>query len=963
MARAAVAGAAITIEGVSQGVATVTVRATDGDGGEAEQSFQVTVPNRGPEAAGTIPARTVSVGETATIDVSPYFRDADGDVLSYAATSSNTGVGGVSVSGSSVAVSALARGVVTVTVTARDPQGLTAQQSFQVTVPNRGPQAAGTIPAQAVSVGEIATIDAAPYFRDADGDVLSYAATSSNTGVGGVSVSGSSVVVSALARGAFTATVTARDPQGLTAHQSFQVTVPNRGPEATGTIPAQTVSVGEAVSVDVAVHFRDPDGDPLSYTAASSDERIATAAVAGAVVTIGGLAQGTATITVTAADTEGSSIQLNFAVTVRQEMAALTISAVDPPVLVEGESATISGSGFSRSLAENQVFVGDLIARITSVAETSLTITVPAADCLPPRQAQLRVVVGGLSDARSIGITPLSREDLELPRDTYRYTDAGDGYLHLPGDATGGDYLIGVVSTSDVPSSLTPVTMTSTMGDPTVVADVSTEVEAPQPHRAVPIGLSPASYRSAPEPASPGTRLSGEEPSFTPSRDWARHTEMMARNVDLIRRLGSATPDLGRVRQTRAMATGDTLTLFADFRRTCTTSGQVRAVVRLVGESTIWLDDISNPSGTFTDSELAELDAFYASHVESVHDGYYGDLSDVDANGRVLILMTKETNKQQGLRGWVWSGDLFPTARCRTSNEREVFFGVVPDPDGVFGQAWTRQRTLESYPSLLTHEIAHLVQYNALVFGSGRNLATWALEGGATLSEQLVAYRVFGHGSRQDMGWSEFRDGLSWYEEWVVDLAHFFGWDSSGDRSGRVEGAPERCSWIGLPQDGNDGPCRGLFRAVYGVPSVLFRYAMDRWGDDYPGGEQALMTHLTQSPRVGYAALEEVSSWPIEQILADFYASLWVDLYRGDADGMASWDLADIWSRLAENRWLVPYTSSSSRLRRDWRVRAGSTFYLRWTPSGPRGPTSLKVTTPGGGPASDYVSVWALRIR
>ena len=493
-----------------------------------------------------------------------------------------------------------------------------------------------------------------------------------------------------------------------------------------------------------------------------------------------------------------------------------------------------------------------------------------------------------------------------------------------------------------------------------------TETIDVSPYFTVPIGFSPADYRSAPAVASPGGRLSGEEQSFTPGRDWAWDNEMMARNLDLIRRLGPATLDLGRARQIRAMATGDTLTLFADGNPTCTTRGQVRAVVRLVGESAIWLDDIANPSGTFTDSELAELDAFYAAHIKSVHDGYYGSLSDVDGNGRILILMTKEVNEQDGqssfVGGWVWIPDLFPTIECRTSNEAEIFFGRVPDPDGDFGHAFTRQWTLEYYPSLMTHEITHLVQLAAEIRAGGRK-TVWEREGGATLAEQLVAYRVFGHGSGQDMGWSEFSSGLSWYQNWAVDLAHFFGWDSSGDGSGRVEGAPERCSWIGLPREGNDGPCRGSSRAVYGVPSVLLRYAMDRWGDDYPGGEQALMTRLTQSPWVGYAALEEVSSWPIEQILADFYVSLWLDLYGGDADGMASWDLADIWSRLAENRWLVPYTSSSSRLRRDWRVRAGSTFYLRWTPGGPRGPTSVKVTTPGGGPAPGHVSVWALRIR
>ena len=102
-----------------------------GDGGTTAPS-----PNRAPAVAGAIPDRTVHAGETATLDVSAQFTDPDG--------------------GSTVEVAALATGSATVTVTATDPGGLTASQSFGVTVPNREPQPAGAIPDQDVHVGETA---------------------------------------------------------------------------------------------------------------------------------------------------------------------------------------------------------------------------------------------------------------------------------------------------------------------------------------------------------------------------------------------------------------------------------------------------------------------------------------------------------------------------------------------------------------------------------------------------------------------------------------------------------------------------------------------------------------------------------------------------------------------------------------------------------------------------------------
>ena len=88
--------------GVAEGRATVTVTAADPDGLTAAQSAVVTVQqsNRAPEAVGSIPAQSLDPGGRVTLDVTGYFRDPDGDALTYAATSSNAGVASVSMSGS-----------------------------------------------------------------------------------------------------------------------------------------------------------------------------------------------------------------------------------------------------------------------------------------------------------------------------------------------------------------------------------------------------------------------------------------------------------------------------------------------------------------------------------------------------------------------------------------------------------------------------------------------------------------------------------------------------------------------------------------------------------------------------------------------------------------------------------------------------------------------------------------------
>ena len=65
--------------------------------------------NRAPESAGSIPGQTLNVGDAATLNLSSYFTDADGDALSYAAESSVAAVVSVSVSGATLTVAGVAQ--------------------------------------------------------------------------------------------------------------------------------------------------------------------------------------------------------------------------------------------------------------------------------------------------------------------------------------------------------------------------------------------------------------------------------------------------------------------------------------------------------------------------------------------------------------------------------------------------------------------------------------------------------------------------------------------------------------------------------------------------------------------------------------------------------------------------------------------------------------------------------------
>ena len=990
---ASVSGSVVSLTAITQGMSTVTVTARDPDGLSAEQSIAVTIPNRAPTALDTIPSSTLLAGNTLEFDLARYFTDPDGDALTFTAASANAGVASVESVGSTLTITGRAPGSTRVTVTVTDPAGMAIQQMFGVTVPNREPVAIGAIPGQSVVSGQTATIDASPFFSDPDGQTLSYAAASSNSGVASAAVAGATVTLTGVAVGTASITVTATDLGELTAQQRFSVTVraANDAPEVVSTIPDLSLTVNEARTWRGSSHFRDPNGDALTYAAGSSNAAVVLALVSGGEFGIGAVSVGSAVVTVTASDPGGLSAQLSFQVTVQPKaQAEVVISGVEPGVLVEGASARITGSGFSATAAQNQVSVGGRGARVTAATGTSLTIMVPRADCLPPRREELRVAVGSNSDVRTVGVTPQS---LDIEPNRYWYTYGGNGCLDLSGSASGGEYLIGVASISEDPASLTGVTLTGTPWDASVVATESGRIvvaadgealeEASRSGMAAlaqgPFSASAAFARQPTLPMAPSSTSGGigEWPLADDTLRMRRvraHNEVMARNQALLRRLGRATrPAVAAAR--RELQVGDTLTLYADFPEAglCTNSGQVRALVRLVGNSSIWLDDLGNPVETFTDSELANLDAFYSANVKGVHDDYFGGLSDVDGNGRFLVLMTKEVNREPDIRGWVWSGDLFPRAGCPTSNQAEIFYGQVPDPRGVVGAEVSKQDLLGYYPQLIAHEVTHLIQANAGVHlgaGGAGWKTSWEWEGGASLAEQLVAHGLFGHGSGQELGWSAYtasQEGRNWYwRAWVADMAAFFGLDWRGDGTGRISRAPEECSWVGREGEGNSGPCLG--NAVYGVPSMVLRYAMDRWGEDYAGGERALMRRLNVSPATGFASLVDVSpgrEWRPEQILADFYITLWLDLQPGRRTyGMSTWDLYDLFRRRPSNWQLQPYTSSSPSPRLTGRrVRAGSSLYFHWTPTGALSPTSIKVASPGGGRLPSHISVWALRLR
>ena len=195
---------------------------------------------------------------------------------------------------------------------------------------------------------------------------------------------------------------------------------PNRAPEAVNSIPAAQLTPGEIVAVDMSAYFSDPDGDTLSYEAATSAAGVATVSVSGSVVTVEAVAKGSATVTVTASDPDGDALHFTAESSspevataaiagTRIELealgwgtAAVTVTARDPGGLTAQLefSVTVEPPSPRWSICDRTTAVRDMILALTG-----------ADDCASVKGSELASISRlGLANA---GITSLKPDDFE----------------------------------------------------------------------------------------------------------------------------------------------------------------------------------------------------------------------------------------------------------------------------------------------------------------------------------------------------------------------------------------------------------------------------------------------------------------------------------------------------------------------------------------------------------------------
>ncbi len=276
VARVDVNGFNVTLQPLTLGTTEVTLEVADPYNETATTSFQVTVENLAPTVSMTLPNVRMDRVDSVVVDVSGVFVDEDGDAITISAESDDTNLLTTSVSGNSLTLDGVNLGTTNVTVTATDANGATVSTTFIVTVVNLDPTVAATIDAFQLQVGgEPETRDVASAFGDDGPEALVLSVTASGPEVATAAVSGMSLTVTPVARGATSVTVTATDAQGLTVEQVVSVSVSDSELKnvANATLASFSRAILSSVSSTVGARLlADSDGLYAPFTSFTLDD-------------------------------------------------------------------------------------------------------------------------------------------------------------------------------------------------------------------------------------------------------------------------------------------------------------------------------------------------------------------------------------------------------------------------------------------------------------------------------------------------------------------------------------------------------------------------------------------------------------------------------------------------------------------------------------------------------------------
>lgn len=289
--------------------------------------------------------------------------------------------------------------------------------------------------------------------------------------------------------------------------------------------------------------------------------------------------------------------------------------------------------------------------------------------------------------------------------------------------------------------------------------------------------------------------------------------------------------------------------------------------VMVVSNRAIIVADTANPAGGFTTADYETIAETFDDLIWDVNVRNFGEPTDIDDNGRVIIFYTRAVNEltpanaASYVGGFFYNRDLFSrrgSSACAGSNEAEMFYMLVPDPNGVVnGNVRGRNFVMDRTFSVLAHEFQHLINDSRRLYVNDAPVweDNWLNEGLSHIAEELTYYEASGFGPRQNLGTTPVVGSTSAiFMRYNVDNV---------ERYIRFLREPEQHSVLGSVEE----------LATRGAAWAFLRYAADRDGGD----DRALWNRLTNSTTRGIANFEAVLGVDAREWMHDWQISVFTD--------------------------------------------------------------------------------------
>src|SRR4029077_19748817 len=410
-------------------------------------------------------------------------------------------------------------------------------------------------------------------------------------------------------------------------------------------------------------------------------------------------------------------------------------------------------------------------------------------------------------------------------------------------------------------------------------------------------------------------------------------------------------------------AVGDVLSLDVpdgSSKDLCANYFQTQAVVASVSRRAILaVDTLDGPPTTlFPQNVLDSITQEFDNNTFVTDSSYFGNPTDVDGNGRVILLFTGEVNKLTPANsmggfvdGFFFAGDYFPRTgpagqSCAESNNAEIVYLLSPDPTGRYGNVRSASSVRQGTRGTIPHELEHMINAGNRFF----NPASTAFEDN-WLDESLahIAEEAVGRVSRgfTDLQTLTMQDMLPAGNQAASDDFNAFFFQNFA-RLSYWMARPDTSSGISSNSDAN--------LSSSGADWAIGRYAADNYSN---GDVRAFTRKLAAGPDNGIKNFTTVAGAPLDTLMAGWLVSMYADHFG--IPGLnakyqyRSYNFRNIMpavagavlSNGAEPLRLTPVGSGSDNISAE--VKSGSGDYFRLTVAANAGSKNVKILDPNGG--------------